>query len=203
MKKNVGLLVIMLLSFTFAANAQLKFGIKGGLNMTKMSFSDVPENFSSSNRVGFFVGPMLDAKVPIVGLGFDVALLFSTREGRVKTDEGNKNFSESGFDIPVNLKYSFGLSKLASVYLAAGPNFFFNIDKDLKIADNMKFSKKKAQVGFNVGGGVRLFTHYQLGINYNIPLSKSATSKIIDGAGEALNSSYKSKIWQVSFAYLF
>lgn len=202
MKKNIGLLVVMLLSFSFVANAQLKFGIKGGLNMSDMSFKNLPSNFDSKNRVGFFAGPMLDARLPLVGLGMDVAFLFSTKEGKVKTGHSSKNISESGFDIPINLKYNFGLSRLISVYLAAGPNFFFNIDKNVKLADNMKFSKKKAQVGLNFGGGVRLFTHYQLGINYNLPLSKSATA-VFDDLGEKSSSSYKTKTWQVSLAYLF
>lgn len=191
---------MMLFSLTFVANAQIKFGIKGGLNMSEMSFKNVGSNFDSKNRVGFFVGPVVDARLPIVGLGVDVALLYSTKEGRLKSKGGSVNISEAGFDIPVNLKYNVGLSKLLSVYLAAGPNFFFNIDDNVAFSENVKFSKKKAQVGFNLGGGVRIFTHYQLGLNYNFPLSKSASAYLDEEHGVA---SYKTKTWQMSMTYFF
>lgn len=203
MKKSISLFFVMLLCCSFAANSQIKFGIKGGLNVTKMSFSDVPSNFDSNNRLGFFVGPILDVRLPLVGLGVDAAFLFSNRQGRVKTSQEDKTFSESGFDIPINLKYSFGLSRLAAIYFAAGPNFFFNIDKNQKVGD-YKFDKKSAQVGINVGGGINFLKHYQIGVNYNIPLNKSAEDKIsAEDVKQAYDASYKTKTWQMSFAYFF
>lgn len=199
MRKSISLLVVMLFSLTFVANAQIKFGIKGGLNVSEMSFKNVSSNFDSKNRVGFFVGPVIDARLPILGLGVDAALLYSTKEGRVKGKNGSVNISEAGFDIPVNLKYNIGFSKLLSIYFAAGPNFFFNIDDNIAYKD-VKFSKKKAQVGFNLGGGVRIFTHYQLGLNYNFPLSKSASAYLDEEHSVA---SYKTKSWQMSMTYFF
>ena len=207
MKKSLSLVLVMMLGFSFAASAQVKFGIKGGLNVTDVSFSNLPGNFSADNRVGFFAGPIIDARLPLVGLGLDAAFLFSNREMKVKYGETNKNFSETGFDIPINLKYSFGLSSLASVYLAAGPNFFFNLDKSQKIGD-VKFTKKSAQVGINLGGGVRFLSHYIVGVNYNIPLNKSADDATYEDAKTEVqknfeDGSYKSKNWQISFTYLF
>ena len=55
-----------------AQNDQLKIqlGVKGGVQVTEMSFSgDVLKN---NNRAGFFVGPVLKFKTPVVGLGVDV-----------------------------------------------------------------------------------------------------------------------------------
>ncbi|EGJ70616.1 hypothetical protein Bcop_0398 [Bacteroides coprosuis DSM 18011] len=207
MKKSFYLVLVMLLGFSFTAHSQIKFGIKGGLNVTKVSFSNLPSNFDSNNRVGFFAGPTLDVKLPLVGLGVDGAFLFSKRDAKVEYNGKNETFSETGFDIPINLKYTFGLSSLASFYLAAGPNFFFNIDKSQKV-DDVKFNKKSAQVGINMGGGVTFLTHYRLGINYNIPLNKSADGVTISDAKETLeenfkDASYKSKNWQISFTYLF
>lgn len=207
MRKSLSLVLVMILGFSFTANAQIKFGLKGGLNITDVSFSDLPSNFSADNRVGFFAGPVIDAKLPLVGLGIDAAFLFSNREMKVKDGENSKNFSESGFDIPINLKYSFGLSRLASIYLAAGPNFFFNLDKSQKIGD-VKFNKKSAQVGINLGGGVRFLSHYIIGLNYNIPLNKSADDATYEDIKTEVErnfdgGSYKSKNWQLSFTYLF
>ena len=105
------------------AQAQFKFGLKGGLNITDMSFSsDVLE---SSNRAGFFIGPTVKFTLPIVGLGVDASALYDQREAKVKGTD-NK-LKQQAINIPINLRYDIGLGSLAAVYLAAGPQFGFNI----------------------------------------------------------------------------
>ena len=52
--------------FATNANAQIKFGLKGGLDVTNMSLSN--DVFDASNKTGFFVGPMVKVTIPIVGL---------------------------------------------------------------------------------------------------------------------------------------
>lgn len=59
-----------------------------------------------------------------------------------------------------------------------------------------RLNKKNAQVGINVGAGVKLLRHLQVGANYNIPLNKTAEWKEADF-------SYKTKMWQISAAYIF
>ena len=51
------------------AKSQVKFGVKGGLNVTNMSFSS--KDIDKSNRSGFFIGPSVKFTIPIVGLGID------------------------------------------------------------------------------------------------------------------------------------
>ena len=82
------------------------------------------------------------------------------------------------------------MGSLLGVYLAAGPDFYFDLEKTSKV------DKKKAEVGINVGAGVKLLNHLQVGANYNIPLGKTASFEDIEG-------SYKTKTWQVSVAYIF
>lgn len=175
------------------AHAQLNFGLKGGVNLSKASLSDIPGNFKKDNFTGFFIGPMAEVGIPFTPLSVDGALLFAQRGVTVGDGQGNKEtFRQNGLDIPVNLKLSFGLGSMAGIYLAAGPDFFF----DFKKSDAIK--KKKAEVGINVGAGVKLLGHLQVGANYNIPLTKTA-----DIIGETGTGSYKTKTWQVSLAYLF
>lgn len=67
MKKLFTLIVLVAATyFAVPANAQLKFGIKGGLNITDMSLSN--DVFETSNRTGFFIGPTIKFTLPIVGL---------------------------------------------------------------------------------------------------------------------------------------
>ena len=174
------------------AQAQIHFGVKGGLNLSKASFSNVSENFKKDNFTGFFIGPMAEFNIPIVGLGVDASLLFAQRG--IKVSEGNDDITvkQNGIDIPVNLKYTIGLGSLLGIYVAAGPDFFF----DFKKKDYV--DRKKAQVALNLGAGVKLLKHLQVGVTYQLPMGDSFTWK---NAGDAIGA--KNKTWQVSAAYLF
>ena len=56
MKKLFSLvLVVSAMLFATEAGAQIKFGVKGGLNVTDMSFNS--KVLSASNRTGFYIGP--------------------------------------------------------------------------------------------------------------------------------------------------
>ena len=192
MKKIFGALMIAVcIGMAMPAQAQIHFGVKGGLNLSKASFSNVSENFKKDNFTGFFIGPMAEFNIPIVGLGVDASLLFAQRGVKV-TPEGADEYTvkQNGLDIPVNLKYNIGLGSLLGLYIAAGPDFYFDFEKKSGI------DKKKAEVGINVGAGVKLLNHLQVGANYNIPLGD--TAKIENEVG-----SYKTKTWQVSVAYIF
>ena len=191
------LLVAVCICMAMPTQAQINFGVKGGLNLSKASLSKA--DFKKDNFTGFFIGPMAEFKIPVVGLGLDGALLFSQRGIEV---EGTK-IKQNGLDIPINLKYNIGLGSLLGVYLAAGPDFYFDFEKNKQVWDaddyRIRTDKKRTEVGINLGAGVKLVNHLQVGFNYNIPLGDSA--KLIDSDAES--ASYKTKTWQVSIAYLF
>jgi hypothetical protein len=173
------LMVAVALMMAAPAQAQLiKFGVKGGLNMTKLD----AEGLKSDNSTGFFIGPMAEFTLPIVGLGIDGAVMFSQR--------GKDEFKQQGLEIPVNLKFSFGLGSMLGAYVAAGPDFFYNF-KDLKVEGG---EAKKAQVALNLGAGVKLLRKLQVGLNYQIPMGNSFEIENVD---------IKNKTWQVSLAYMF
>lgn len=191
MKKIIGVLMIAVcIGMAIPAQAQINFGVKGGLSLSKASLSDVPGNFKKDNFTGFFIGPMAEFNIPIVGLGVDASLLFAQRGIKVSEAGDEITIKQNGIDIPVNLKYNIGLGSLVGIYLAAGPDFYFDFEKKSGI------DKKKAEVGINVGAGVKLLNHLQVGANYNIPLGDTADIKGTEG-------SYKTKTWQVSVAYIF
>ena len=63
--------------------------------------------------------------------------------------------------------------------MAAGPDFYFDFAGN-KTIDGVRTDKKKAEVGINVGAGVKLLNHLQVGANYNIPLGKTASFEDIE-----------------------
>lgn len=191
-------MVAVALMMVIPVQAQLiKFGVKGGLNMSKIDWKGGYEG-NKDNTTGFFIGPMAEITLPVVGLGFDGALMYSQRgKGEVK---------EQGLEIPVNLKYTIGFGSFAGIYLAAGPDFFFNF-KDINLEDIISINgkpttpetinSKKSQVALNLGAGLKLLKKLQVGITYQIPMGDSFE---LENLGKGVG---KTKTWQVSAAYIF
>ncbi len=213
MKKWITLFTVTVcLAMAMPAKAQIKFGVKGGLNLASASLSDAWDaKGNADNYTGFFIGPMVDITIPIIGLGVDGALMYSQKGAKISFDDdlGSTTFKQQGIEIPVNLKYSIGLGSSASIYFAAGPSFYFNMKSDDDFTFNSvagSLDYDKSEVSLNLGAGVKLLRHLQLGVNYNMGLTDSAKAKIDSpsSAWDAINGeSYKSKMWQVSVAYLF
>ena len=209
MKKILSLVfLVAAMMFATSANAQVKFGLKGGLNVTSMSFSE--DVFDASNKTGFFVGPMVKVTVPIVGLSFDAAALYDQKEADVKytgTDGelGKTTVRQKSINIPVNVRYGFGLSSLANAFLFAGPQWGINVgDKNFKWNETSSYSLKKSNFSVNVGAGVTLLSHLQISANYNIACGKSADasfSKAVDAVTKADKS--RNNSWQIALGYWF
>lgn len=206
MKKILSLVfLVAAMMFATSANAQVKFGLKGGLNVTSMSFSE--DVFDASNKTGFFVGPMVKVTVPIVGLSFDAAALYDQKEADVKYKLGKTTVRQKSINIPVNVRYGFGLSSLANAFLFAGPQWGINVgDKNFKWNETNSYSLKKSNFSVNVGAGVTLLSHLQISANYNIACGKSADASLVKAA-EALTNAGKDKSrnnsWQIALGYWF
>jgi hypothetical protein len=189
MKKVLSVLMVAVaLMMAAPAQAQLiKFGVKGGMDFTELDTDVKSVDEVMDRSTGFFIGPMAEVTLPIIGLGVDGALMFSQKgKGEVK---------QQGIEIPVNLKYTIGVGSILGIYLAAGPDFFFNF-KDIDVAG---WEAKKTQVAVNLGAGLKLLKKLQVGLTYQIPMGDSFEWKDL---GNGVNSA-KNKTWQVSLAYIF
>ena len=206
MKKIISLLVLaMAMMFVSNADAEIKFGVKGGLNVTNMSFSQ--DVFNTSNQTGFFVGPTVKFTLPVIGLGVDAAALYDQRDGKVD----DTSVKQQSINIPINLRYSIGLGSLVGIYFAAGPQFGFNVGDDSydwTDANSYKntFQMKKSNFSVNVGAGVTLLNHLQVSANYNIACGKSADaslSKALDAVANAGKDKSHNNSWQIALGYWF
>ncbi len=190
MKKSLGIILMMLLLTTVSASAQIAFGVKGGLNISKPHFSK--DVIDPSNITGFQIGPMVDFTVPLLGIGMDAAVLYSQKGLEYKTESHKTDY----LDIPVNLKWKFGLPVVKG-YLTAGPYASFRIggDKIWKVIDQ-QIEAKSFATGLNFGGGVEVFRHLQVGVNYDLGLIKSYQ-------GTSMTGDAKHRGWSITAAILF
>ncbi len=207
--KKILSLVLMVAAFLFAtsAHAQVKFGLKGGLDVTNMSLNN--EVFDASNRAGFFVGPMVKLTIPVVGLSFDAAALYDQKEAKVSVEGDGTEYSttmkQKSVNIPVNVRYGFGLSSLANVFLFAGPQWGINVgDKNFKWNESSSYSLKKSNFSVNVGAGVTLLNHLQVSANYNIACGKTADMTWSDASSAIVkNGKSRNNSWQIALGYWF
>ena len=196
MKKIFTAVVFMAaLLVAIPAKAGINFGIKGGYNVTNFSFSN--DVLESSNKSGFFIGPSVKIGIPVLPIGFEVAALYDQRDA--KADD--MTISQKSINIPVNVRYEFGLGDMAGIYLAAGPQFGFNIgDKRFRLSNFQDdYKLKDSNLSLNLGAGVRLLKHVEIGFNYNMALGKTGEFEVKDwnlGKGKA-------HAWQISAAYYF
>lgn len=209
---------IVALSMMFGANnaqAQVQFGIKGGLNVTSMSL-DKDKLLDTENQAGFFIGPTVKFTLPIVGLSIDASALYDKREAKakIKGDGDEKDITSArlktqAINIPINVRYGVGLGSVANVFFFAGPQFGFNVgDKNKSIfQDAAEWKLKSSNFSVNVGLGFTVLSHLQVSANYNIACGKTGDVTFSDAANTALQDvlgkNGKANAWQVGLAYYF
>lgn len=198
MKKIFTTIVLMAaMLVVIPAKAGINFGIKGGYNITNFSFSE--DVIAKDNQQGFFIGPSLKIGIPVLPIGFEIAALYDQRDAKL---EGEK-ISQKSINIPINVRYELGLGDMAGIYVAAGPQFGFNIgDKKFSFSNANDYEMKDSNLSLNLGAGIRLVSHLEIGFNYNIALGKTGEFNEVDGAKNLVGNG-KANSWQISAAYYF
>lgn len=207
----VSLLVAFAAMLCIPASAQVKFGVKGGYNVSKMSISS--SVLDADSRSGWFIGPTLKFTVPIVGLSFDVSALYDQKSTKVSdVNDGSKTIKQQAIDVPINVRYGVGLGSLANIFLFAGPQFAFNVgDDNFKWNSTSSyqntFQLKKSTISVNVGAGVTLLKHLQVSANYNIACGRTGDATVWNTLEQTVTSPISKKgrtnTWQLGLAYYF
>lgn len=201
-RKMVRLVLTAFLLFMIGqANAQLRLGVKGGLNISSVHFSS--DVLKSDNVTGFQVGPMIEGSLPLVGVGFDAAILYAEKGLETQTVGGGKTTLKNDYiDVPVNLKWKLGLP-VVKVYLAAGPYVGFRVggNKIWEIPGSMvdQVKTKNFSAGLNFGAGVELISHLQIGLTYGLGLTDNYSVE----TPSLTKKDGKNRGWSVTAAILF
>ena len=110
---------------------------------------------------------------------------------------GNETIKQKSLQIPLNLRYNIGLSSMAGLYLAAGPQFGFPVSDKVFKTEFGEYRLKDANLSINFGAGLYLMGHLEVGFTYNLAAGKSGEFKDwndVDTHNHA---------WQISAAYYF
>lgn len=205
---SAAIAIVMMLSAA-SAQAQIKFGLKGGLNVTDMSLSK--EVFNADNQAGFFIGPTVKFTLPLIGLGIDAAALYDQRQAKVKGEVGyeqitieERSLDSKYINIPINLRYGIGLGSVASLNFFAGPQFGFNVGKKhQELVDDATWNLKSSAFSVNVGAGVTIASHFELSANYNIACGRTGDVTFEDAVDKVFKKHGRANAWQIGLAYYF
>ncbi len=207
MKRILVALMVLVLT-AGAASAQVRFGIKAGANFNKINVKE-KTIVDPKGSCGFNAGVMAEFTVPIVGLNFDAALMYSRMnnaisnsydDGSILKSEGDMDWGKNFLEIPINIKYKFQIPMISSIfapYIFTGPTFAFKLDKSIM--------DRTFQSTWNIGIGVELIHHLQISGSYGFGMN-NVMDNVIKMEGWNANSEQLkayNNYWTVSAAWLF
>lgn len=210
MKKRIlSLITVLTMVAVLPTSAQLKFGVQGGFNLSEMSLDK--NLFNTSNRAGFFIGPTVKFSLPLTGLGMDLSALYNREETKVEgvtTTTFNTVLKQQSLIVPVNVRYSIGLSDVANIFVFGGPQVGFNIgDKVKEISDlpdqAAEWSLNSSNFSVNAGLGVTFATHFQVTANYNVGVGKTGDITFKNVKESVENHKTRANSWRIGLTYLF
>lgn len=208
-KKNI-VLAMLFTGFT-AADAKIKIGLRGGLNVTNMTFNQ--ELLDANNRTGFYLGPTIKVDLPL-GVDIDVSLLYNQFEadselyvepggGKFDYDDKFPSLKRKTLALPINIRKGFGFGDSFDVFVFAGPQFDFNLGGDLE-KYHLNWEWRSSAFSINLGAGMMLMNHLEARVNYNIACGTAGEFKAkeaLDAVGDAVTG--KTGGWQIGLAYYF
>ncbi len=191
---SIGLLALSVMTF---GQAQFAFGLKGGLNLSKLDINQGASNID--NRTGFHGGAF--ALIKITKIGIQPEVLFSKQGSNFTVDKNNYEANFDYINVPIMLK----LYLAAGLNLQVGPQFGFLTTSELVTTagsvkttqDAKSLFNKKSDVAVAFGAGWDLPFGLTLDARYNIGLSDvefkpSSTASPIN---------FKNKVIQISLGY--
>lgn len=152
--KKFFLLICLAFAFSQTTNAQVSFGLKGGINYNSNSIENVSEDVFSGakSKTGYHAGIWLRFKVPVIGLYIRPELIYTNLENSVTYNNTSSSYKFQKIDVPVLLgKKIFGVGNIF-----IGPSFQYVLDSDFGFDDISDIDTSDFVAGLTFGGGFEL-----------------------------------------------
>ena len=191
---SIGLLILSVMSY---GQAQVAFGLKGGLNLAKLDISQGVSNVD--NRTGFHGGAF--ALIKLTKIGIQPEVLFSKQGATYKVNTTDVDANFDYINVPVLLK----LYLAGGLNLQLGPQFGFlttseivSTTSSIKTTQDVKSLLDKkyemavaAGIGWDLPFGVTLDARYNIGLS-DIEYKATTTSSPV---------TFKNQVIQISIGY--
>lgn len=175
------------------SDAQIRFGVRAGVNATNVSFEKLP---SKSERYGFNVGVFADIPIKEDFVSIQPELSFSTKGAAFKPATGRQTLNMNYVDVLLPVAFKLSLFDLQigpfASYLVTTPDYtVYNENK--VVVDGFK----KYDVGLTAGLAVN-FNKLIIGLRYNQGFVDVTTD-----SGRPFLGTGKNAVAQLSLGYKF
>lgn len=190
-KKIIFAFALFLVSF--GIKAQLKFGVRAGLNASTVSFPNLP---NKSEKLGFHVGVFTDIPVVEDFMSVQPELSYSTKgtSFKVLSEKQSINMNYVDFILPVSFKmsdFNINVGPFAS-YLISTPDYKYYQNNSVLVD-----AFKKFDAGLSAGLGYN-FNKMVIGVRYN-----QGFIDVTQDNARAILGSGKNAVGQLSIGYKF
>ncbi len=217
---TIFLLVVAFLAVP-AAQAELRFGVKLGANVTNTDLDLGDIKFDGSNLANF-TGGVTAEWIIAAGFGFDVSAMYTAKGTEFTIGDNVLNGILGNFlgensqlkntvhyiEVPVNLRYKLqitGVEDIIAPFVYAGPSFAFKVGESVKVGDHKLTSENiensEIDYAFNLGLGAEIIKHLQVAVQYGWGLNSSSDYKFLDKLVD--ETAVKSGAWTVTVGWYF
>jgi hypothetical protein len=194
--KNINFKIALVFAITvtaISAEAQLKFGIRGGLNASTVSFPNLP---NKSEKISFHIGGFTDIPISDNFMSIQPELSYSSKGTMFKVLNQKQSINMNYVDllVPVSFKmnaFSLNVGPYVS-YLISSPDYIYYNDNSV-LVDGFKKIDAGLTAGLNYNFNKMLF-----GLRFNqglIDVTENNTRTLL-GSG-------KNAVGQVSVGFKF
>lgn len=171
--KKVILVVFLALGLSQVSNAQINFGIKGGINYNNngdLTLSSAGNDIinGAESKSGFHGGVWFRGKLPILGLYLRPELVYTQVKSEYTYKSTANDYDFKKLDVPVLL----GKKVLGFGNVFIGPSFQYIIEDNFSFSDLSSDDFDKFSVGMQMGFGVE-FGKVGLDVRWERGLSDS------------------------------
>jgi len=171
--KKVILVIFLALGLSQVSNAQINFGIKGGINYNNngdLTLSSAGNDIinGAESKSGFHGGVWFRGKLPILGLYLRPELVYTQVKSEYTYKSTANDYDFKKLDVPVLL----GKKVLGFGNVFIGPSFQYIIEDNFSFSDLSSDDFDKFSVGMQMGFGVE-FGKVGLDVRWERGLSDS------------------------------
>ena len=197
--KKIIFACFLLTLVTKNSQAQLQFGLKGGINYNSDSFESVSNDVlnGAKTKTGIHTGLWLRAKLPVIGLYIRPEIVY--------TELNNSVNYESPFSAPKTTYFKFrkidvpvliGKKFLGIGNVFAGPSFQYILSSDFELNDLREVSTESFSLGIQLGAGIELG---RLGLDLRWERGLSKTETIFVDNSDFSNFNFDKRVSQIIF----
>ena len=198
--KKIIFTCLLLILVTKNSQAQLQFGLKGGVNYNSDSFEGVSNDVlnGAKTKTGIHTGLWLRAKLPVIGLYIRPELVYTELNNSVNYESPfaapkTTDFKFRKIDVPVLIGKKF----LGIGNVFAGPSFQYILSSDFELNDLREVSTESFSLAIQLGAGIELG---RLGIDLRWERGLSKTETVfVDNTIFDSNFNFDKRVSQIIF----